>query len=113
MAHKQQWFEPYDMNGGTCVAIAGADYCVIAADTRMPTEYSKFCELVDKCVMASGGFQADVKALQKALSAKPLIYHKDVFASATERDIYPGDRVEIVIVNAAGTRTESVELRKD
>ncbi|KAI3940865.1 hypothetical protein MKW92_030398 [Papaver armeniacum] len=199
MAHKQQRFEPYDMNGGTCVAIAGADYCVIAADTRMSTgysiltrDYSKLCKLADKCIMASGGFQADVKALQKALSAKHLIYQhqhgkqvscpamgqllsntlyykrffpyyafnvlggldnegkgcvytydavgsyervgysaqgsdavtplleaeaidlvKDVFASATERDIYTGDRLEIMVVNAAGTRTEYVELRKD
>ena len=38
----------------TCVAIAGADYCVIAADTRMSTgysiltrEYSKICKLYD------------------------------------------------------------------
>jgi 20S proteasome subunit beta 6 len=38
---------------------------------------------------------------------------KDVFASATERDIYTGDKVEIVVINKAGTRREYIDLRKD
>ncbi|PQQ01324.1 proteasome subunit beta type-1 [Prunus yedoensis var. nudiflora] len=38
---------------------------------------------------------------------------KTVFASATERDIYTGDRLEIVVLNADGTRYEYMELRKD
>nr|XP_007153740.1 hypothetical protein PHAVU_003G061000g [Phaseolus vulgaris]ESW25734.1 hypothetical protein PHAVU_003G061000g [Phaseolus vulgaris] len=74
-------WSPYDNNGGSCVAIAGADYCVIAADTRMSTgyniltrDYSKISQLAEKCVMASSGFQADVKALQKVLSARHLTY---------------------------------------
>ncbi|KAG6747991.1 hypothetical protein POTOM_047884 [Populus tomentosa] len=223
MTKQQARFEPYDFNGGTCVAIAGADYCVVAADTRMSTgyniltrDYSKIGKLADKCLMASSGFQADVKALQKVLGAKHLIYQhqhnkqmscpamarllsntlyykrffpyytfnvlvgfdeegkgcvytydavgsyekvgysaqgsgaklimpvldnqlkspsplllpaqdavtplteaeaidvvKDVFASATERDIYTGDKLEIVIVNAEGIRREYAELRKD
>ncbi|KOM31654.1 hypothetical protein LR48_Vigan01g120900 [Vigna angularis] len=196
-------WSPYDNNGGSCVAIAGADYCVIAADTRMSTgyniltrDYSKISQLAEKCVMASSGFQADVKALQKVLSARHLIYQhqhnkqmsclmhsmfwvaltmkgcvftydavgsyervgyssqgsgstlimpfldnqlkspsplllpakdavtplseseavdlvKTVFASATERDIYTGDKVEIVILNASGIRREYMDLRKD
>ncbi|CAM0952211.1 unnamed protein product [Alopecurus aequalis] len=215
--------EVYENNGGTCVAIAGADYCVVAADTRLSVGYniltrdhSKICELADKCVIASSGFQGDIKALQKNLSAKELLYQhqhnkrmscpamaqllsntlyykrffpyyafnvlggldsegkgcvysydavgsyertgysaqgtgstlimpvldnqlkspspllvpardavtplseseavdlvKDVFASATERDIYTGDKVEIVVINKAGTRREYIELRKD
>ncbi|KAF9668839.1 hypothetical protein SADUNF_Sadunf14G0045100 [Salix dunnii] len=223
MSKQQARFEPYDFNGGTCVAIAGADYCVVAADTRMSTgyniltrDYSKIYKLADKCLMASSGFQADVRALQKVLGAKHLIYQhqhnkqmscpamarllsntlyykrffpyytfnvlvgfdeegkgcvytydavgsyekvgysaqgsgaklimpvldnqlkspsplllpaldavtplteaeaidvvKDVFASATERDIYTGDKLEIVIVNADGIRREYAELRKD
>lgn len=205
------------------MAVAGADYCVVAADTRMSTGYniltrgySKICQLADKCVLASSGFQADVRALQKNLAARHLIYQhqhnkqmscpamghllsntlyykrffpyyafnvlggldsegkgcvftydavgsyervgystqgsgsslimpvldnqlkspsplifptrdavtplteaeaidlvKDVFASATERDIYTGDGVEIVIINASGIRREFVDLRKD
>ncbi|KAG5251467.1 proteasome beta type [Salix suchowensis] len=38
---------------------------------------------------------------------------KDVFASATERDIYTGDKLEIVILNVDGIRREYAELRKD
>ncbi|KAK7251994.1 hypothetical protein RIF29_26127 [Crotalaria pallida] len=216
-------WSPYDNNGGSCVAIAGADYCVIAADMRMSTgyniltrDYSKISQLADKCVMASSGFQADVKALQKQLSARHLIYQhqhnkqmscpamaqllsntlyykrffpyyafnvlggldnegkgcvftydavgsyervgyssqgsgstlitpfldnqlkspsplllpaqdavtplaeaeainlvKTVFASATERDIYTGDKLEVVILNASGIRREYMDLRRD
>ncbi|CAL9095012.1 unnamed protein product [Musa textilis] len=221
MAIRGNWM--YENNGGTCVAIAGADYCVIAADTRLSVgysiytrDYSKICKLADKCVMASSGFQGDLKALQKNLAAKHLIYQhqhnkqmscpamaqllsntlyykrffpyytfnilggldsdgkgcvftydavgsyervgysahgtgagliipvldnqlkspsplllpakdavtplsemeavdlvKDVFASATERDIYTGDKVEILVINASGIRQELMELRKD
>ncbi|RVX00940.1 Proteasome subunit beta type-1 [Vitis vinifera] len=97
MTKQQANWSPYDNNGGSCVAIAGADYCVIAADTRMSTgyniltrDYSKICKLLfyesslactfvqlvvsRKCVMASSGFQADVRALQKHLAARHLIY---------------------------------------
>nr|XP_007153383.1 hypothetical protein PHAVU_003G030400g [Phaseolus vulgaris]ESW25377.1 hypothetical protein PHAVU_003G030400g [Phaseolus vulgaris] len=70
-------WSPYDNNGGSCVAIAGG---VIAADTRMSTgyniltrDYSKISQLAEKCVMASSGFQADVKALQNVLSARHLV----------------------------------------
>ncbi|NP_001147213.2 Proteasome subunit beta type-1 [Zea mays] len=216
-------FNPYENNGGTCLAVAGADYCVVAADTRLSIGYSilsrdhsKISQLSDKCVLASSGFQGDIKALQKALAAKELIYEhnnnkkmscpamaqllsntlyykrffpyyafnvlagldtqgkgcvftydavgsyertgysaqgtgsalmmpvldnqlkspsplllpardavtplsesdavdlvKDVFASATERDIYTGDRLEIVVINKSGTHREYIELRKD
>ncbi|CAM8936703.1 unnamed protein product [Rhodiola kirilowii] len=81
MTKQQANWSPYDNNGGTCVAIAGADYCVIASDTRMSTgysiltrDYSKIYKLADKCYMASSGFQGDVKALQKHLNARHLIY---------------------------------------
>lgn len=30
----------YDDNGGTVVAVAGDDYCIVAASTRMSTGYS-------------------------------------------------------------------------
>lgn len=105
----------------TCVAIAGTDYCVIAADTRLSVgysiytrDYSKICKLygripcaalvcwvfqpgfsvhadklfdvlsvrllcrADKCVMASSGFQGDLKALQKNLAARHLVSDETV-----------------------------------
>ncbi|KAG0498636.1 hypothetical protein HPP92_003327 [Vanilla planifolia] len=221
MALRRDWV--YENNGGTCVAIAGLDYCVVAADTRLSVGYSiytrdhsKICKLADKCVLASSGFQGDMKALQKNLAARHLIYQhqhnkqmscpamarllsntlyykrffpyytfnilgglddegkgcvytydavgsyervgyscqgtggalimpvldnqlkspsplllpardavtplleseavdliKDVFASATERDIYTGDKLEIIVINAAGIRSELMDLRKD
>ncbi|KAL6517509.1 Proteasome subunit beta type-1 [Orobanche minor] len=79
MAKQHANWSPYDNNGWTCVAIAGADYCVIGADTQMSTiysiltrDYSKIIQIADKPVMASSGFQADVRALQKVLSARHL-----------------------------------------
>lgn len=81
MTKQQQNWSPYDFNGGTCVAVAGADYCVIAADTRMSTgyniltrDYSKIHPLAEKSVLASSGFQPDVKALQKVLGSRHLLY---------------------------------------
>ncbi|KAK8965386.1 Proteasome subunit beta type-1 [Platanthera guangdongensis] len=84
MALRGDWV--YENNGGTCVAIAGLDYCVVAADTRLSVgysiytrDYSKICNLcdllfpADKCVLASSGFQGDMKALQKNLAAKHLV----------------------------------------
>jgi len=80
-AHAGASWSPYDNNGGTCVAIAGADYCVVAADTRMSTgfsiltrDHSKIHQITEKSVLASSGFQADIRALQKNLDARHQIY---------------------------------------
>lgn len=61
----------------TCIAVAGKDYAIVAADTRMSNGYSimtrnksKCAQLTDHCVLASSGMQADVQALHKNLWAK-------------------------------------------
>lgn len=74
-------WSPYDNNGGTAVAIAGSDFAVVAADTRMSTGYSilsrdksKIMVLNNQVCIASPGFQADVSTLQKRLLARAIIY---------------------------------------
>ena len=62
------------MNGGTVLAIAGKDYCIVAGSTRLSTGYSiltrhksKLNQVSQHCVLASGGFQGDITTLAKRL----------------------------------------------
>ena len=71
---KECRFSPYQNNGGTCLAIAGKDFCIVAADSRLSLGYSilsrtspKVAQLTSKCCMASSGCQADMITLQKFL----------------------------------------------
>jgi len=74
-------FSPYDFNGGTVVAVAGAEFAVVAADTRMSTGYSiltrknsKMNEIGPNAVMASAGCQTDVVTLASQLKIKHQMY---------------------------------------
>eukprot|EP00913_Durusdinium_trenchii_P034185 g31993.t1 len=73
---EQRW-SPYADNGGTCMGVAGEDFVVVAADTRLSQGYSihtrncsKVTQLTDKCVIASCGMKSDAITLHKHLKAR-------------------------------------------
>ncbi|KAJ3159378.1 Proteasome subunit beta type-1 [Geranomyces michiganensis] len=210
-------FSPYTDNGGTTLAIAGDDFCVIAGDTRQSEGYSinsryapKVYQLSNGSVLATGGMYADGVTLVKMIEQRlewyrhahdkqmssgalaqmlsTILYHKrmfpyyvwntlggldedgkgavysydpvgnyekhkwncsgsaghliqpfldnqigfthqkekapltlervvqvtkDAFTSATERDIYTGDYLEMFLVTANGIEKTRVDLKKD
>lgn len=80
-AHKsvpiEHRFSPYTDNGGTIVAVAGKDFCVIAGDTRQSEGYSINSRNVPKCfplngttVLANAGFAADGVNLAKRVKQR-------------------------------------------
>lgn len=90
---KQLAFQPYMDNGGTCAGIAGDDYCVMVADTRMSSGFSimtrqssKAIKLTDNCVLASAGQQSERTTLHKVLQNKLKRYehqhHKEMSTTA-------------------------------
>ncbi|KAJ3235101.1 Proteasome subunit beta type-1 [Chytriomyces hyalinus] len=67
-------FSPYTDNGGTTLAIAGEDFCVVAGDTRQSEGYlinsrysPKVYHLHNNTVLATGGMHADGVALVKRI----------------------------------------------
>lgn len=75
--HQHASWSPYDLNGGTVLAIAGKDFCIVAGSTRLSTGYSiltrnksKLSQISQHCVVASGGFQGDIATLTKQLKAR-------------------------------------------
>lgn len=74
---REHRFSPYEFNGGTSVGIAGKDFAVIAADTRLSSGYSilsrnvsKATVLNDSCVVATGGCRTDVITLHKNITTR-------------------------------------------
>ncbi|KAL5501867.1 PRE7 [Sanghuangporus vaninii] len=92
----QRQFNPYTENGGTILAIAGADFAVIAGDTRqtegfnIQTRYApKVFRLTDKAVLAVNGFAADgnmfVKKVKQRLEWYRHAHAKDMPLRAIAR----------------------------
>lgn len=73
----QARWSPYTDNGGSCIALAGEGYAIIAADTRLSQGFNiqsrdttKMCELTGSCVLASAGMQSDRATLHKNLGVR-------------------------------------------
>jgi len=92
----QKNFDPYTSNGGTILAVAGADFSVIAGDTRQSEGYSiqtryapKVFRLTDKAVLAVNGFAADgsmfVKKVRQRLEWYRHAHAKDMPIHAIAR----------------------------
>ncbi|KAK7050563.1 proteasome subunit beta [Favolaschia claudopus] len=93
---QQQQFNPYAENGGTILAIAGANFSVIAGDTRQSEGYNvqtryapKVFRLTDKAVLATNGFSADgnmfVKKVRQRLEWYRHAHAKDMSLPAIAR----------------------------
>ena len=74
----------YEFNGGTILAVAGDDYVVLGADTRLSTGYSilsrrvsKAVSLTSTCVIGSGGCYTDIQTLHKNLQIRSAMYKHD------------------------------------
>jgi len=214
----QHGFSPYDFNGGTVAAVAGDDFVVVAADTRLSSGFeilsrnvTKLNPLTPHCVLANSGCKTDQDQLRSVLEIKTKVYQhnhrktmttpsvaqmlantlygrrffpyyafnvlagldaegkgavysydaigsferskysangsgqayvipfldnvvglwnrndeqgeiekeevvellKHAFISCTERDIYTGDRLQIMVITASGIETSSFDLKKD
>ena len=68
-----QWGpEMVEDNGGTILALAGPDYCIVGADTRLSSDYrirtrnvSRLMEVSSETYMGLAGSWADVTALRR------------------------------------------------
>ncbi|MES1911304.1 MAG: hypothetical protein MHM6MM_003753 [Cercozoa sp. M6MM] len=79
---RAQW-SPYEDNSGTVLAIAGKDYVILGADTRVSSGYqiltrkaSKLTTINDRVVTGAGGMKAERDALHQYLHARVTMYRQ-------------------------------------
>ncbi|XP_055388998.1 uncharacterized protein LOC129618219 [Condylostylus longicornis] len=162
---KECRFSPYVNNGGTVVAVAGSDYAVCVADTRLSMGFQihsrRFPQIYETRFFPYYAFNAlvgvdsqgqgaiyDYDAIGSyqqssytargtgsslALSVLDNQIHrsnqtnpppqlnklqtidlvKDIVTSVCERDIYTGDEVDVIVIDAAGINVSKMPLRND
>ncbi|XP_029055385.1 proteasome beta6 subunit [Osmia lignaria lignaria] len=83
-AAKMKSFSPYADNGGSVIALAGDEFCVIAADTRLSTGFSiytreqqKLFPLSNKTILGCSGCWCDTLTLTRLLSARMQMYEHE------------------------------------
>jgi len=77
LTHAQRW-NPYSNEGGTALAIAGEDFVVAGADSRlsaheisvMNREADKIHVLNDNIILATAGFYGDVQQMKRVLESR-------------------------------------------
>lgn len=74
-------FDPYVDNGGTVVGLAGKDYVLFAADTRLKNDYAihtrnitRLFEIDDGLLFTGASCWTDVLALSKELKNEAAVY---------------------------------------
>jgi 20S proteasome subunit beta 6 len=77
-------FNPYQMNGGSLIAMAGEDFCILASDTRLSEGYSilsrdspHLYKLHSSCVLGCVGFHGDCLTFTKVLDTKLKMYEHE------------------------------------
>lgn len=78
---KQHHFNPYAMNGGSVIGVAGEDFAVIASDTRLSEGYTilsrnapHLYQVQPNCVVGSVGFHGDSLTFIKNLQIRLRMY---------------------------------------
>ncbi|CAJ0576706.1 unnamed protein product, partial [Mesorhabditis spiculigera] len=90
LIERQRW-NPYSFEGGSTCAIAGADFVVLASDTRMSQheiniitrDAEKMHVLNNNCVLATSGFYGDVLQLKRVLMSRLHKYRFDFGSEMT------------------------------
>jgi len=70
--NRQHRFEPYAMNGGNILAVAGENFSVVATDTRLSQgflihtrDHPKAIQLTPTTMVAMAGFEGDILTFKK------------------------------------------------